>query len=108
MNTKHNVLYVKGPNLPGPPRAYMRISDTIVMSKRPLQDANPPPMPTFYPEDTVADTPENIYHESLFTYDDDCVSYDGVDMERLHLYSKPYLLMGGCKNGRNHTYRRGF
>ena len=69
-------------------------------------DENPPPMPTFYPEDIVPDTPENLYHEKLFSYDDLCVTYDDKDLERLHLHSKRYLLVGGCKDGKNHTYRR--
>ena len=81
--------------------------DSVVGSHRPVRDANPPPMPTFYPEDALPDTPENIYHESLFSYDDDYLSYEGVDKDKLFLYTKPYLLYGGCKDGKNHTYRRG-
>jgi len=64
-------------------------------------------MPTFYPEDSVPDTPENMYHESLFTYDDDFVSYEGLDPNNLNLYTKQYILVGGTKDGKNHSYRRG-
>ena len=107
INTKYNVLYVKGPLLPGPPRSYVRILDTFIYPKRKLMNENPPPMPTFYPEeDAVPDTPENLYHEKLFSYDDECVSYEDKDLERLHLHSKRYLLLGGCRDGKNRSYRR--
>ncbi|XP_067932605.1 large ribosomal subunit protein uL3-like [Watersipora subatra] len=107
INTKYNVIYLKGPNLPGPPRAYVRMMDSLLRPHLLARDANPPPMPTFYPEDAIPDSPENIYHESLFTYDDDFVSYENVDKDKLFLYSKPYILYGGCQDGRNHSYRRG-
>lgn len=107
INTKYNVLYVKGPNLPGPPRAYVKIQDTVLPLKRLRLNENPPPMPTFYDEDLVPDTAENLYHESLFSYDDEFVSYEGRDPDSLYLHGKQYLLVGGTYDGKNHTYRRG-
>lgn len=107
INTKYNVIYVKGPNIPGPPRSYVRIMDTVIRSRRLLLDKNPPPMPTFYPEDSLPDTPENLYHEKLFSFDDDFISYEGVDLDKLFLHSKQYRLVGGTKDGKNHSYRRG-
>lgn len=101
------MIYVRGPNVPGPPRSYVRILDTILYNRRRELDTNPPPMPTFYPEDIVPDTPENLYHEKLFNYDDETISYEGADLDKLHLHTKQYLLFGGTKDGVNHTYRRG-
>jgi len=108
INTKYNVIYVKGQNIPGPPRSYVRILDTMIPNKRKLLDNNPPPMPTCYPEDMVEETPENIYHESLFDFNNDTVTYEGVDIDNLFLgHEKQYRLYGGCHDGKNHSYRKG-
>lgn len=104
INTKYNVIYVKGPNIPGPPRSYVRILDTVLPLKRHLLDSNPPPMPTIY-ENEITEG-DDLYEPTLFRYDTTpYVSYEGVDPESLRLHSKQYLLYGGTYDGKNHTYR---
>lgn len=106
INRKYNVIYVKGPNIPGPPRSYVRILDTMLPLKRRFLNENPPPMPTIFENELQAEG-EDLYHPSLFRYDTTpYVSYEGVDPDNLHLHAKQYILTGGTVDGKNHTYRR--
>ncbi|GFR17803.1 39S ribosomal protein L3, mitochondrial [Trichonephila clavata] len=69
INTKHNVLYVHGPAVPGVNENYVTIYDSYVNKKRHTEE-NPPPFPTFSPEDVDEPLPENMYDEDLHNFSD--------------------------------------
>lgn len=47
INEEHNVLYIKGPGVPGPNHCYVRLYDTCSRHKRQSMQLNPPPNPTY-------------------------------------------------------------
>ncbi|KRX45202.1 Electron transfer flavoprotein subunit alpha, mitochondrial [Trichinella murrelli] len=78
INTAEQVLYVKGPNVPGPVGALIYVKDSGVMEKRVsvrivLCNGNPP-FPTFYPEECDP-LPEEQFHDSLFQYTEPTIEY---------------------------------
>lgn len=75
INTKYNVLYVKGHNVPGPTHAYVRIYDTALNQKR-TGDGHPKPMPTFYPEDSPEEIREEYFDDELFQFSQDSIKYE--------------------------------
>jgi hypothetical protein len=66
MNTKHDVLYIRG-TFPGAANSWCYLFDTVIKPKRPMK--NPPPMPTHYPEDDVTPQPEETFVPELFQFD---------------------------------------
>ena len=70
INTKYNILYLKGFNVAGPPHAYVRIYDTQIPSKQRTM-----PMPTYYPEDSTEEIPEEYFDEELFQFTNDSIVY---------------------------------
>ncbi|ESO82772.1 hypothetical protein LOTGIDRAFT_108795 [Lottia gigantea] len=66
INTKYNVLYVKGQNIPGETHTFVRINDTVLPLRRKTE--NPPPMPTWYPEDESEQLAEEYFDEDLFQF----------------------------------------
>ena len=93
INYQHNVLYVKGPAVPGPVGSFCFVYDTRIMGKRPTE-SNPPPFPTFFPGDTIdSDVKEaegeveSSQLESIDGYKSNNVF--GKDM---HLYSDPTIV----------------
>ncbi|KRY72427.1 Electron transfer flavoprotein subunit alpha, mitochondrial [Trichinella pseudospiralis] len=70
INTAEQVLYVKGPNVPGPVGGLIYVKDSGVMEKR----VSNPPFPTFYP-DECDPLPEEQFHDSLFQYTEPTIEY---------------------------------
>ncbi|KRX15627.1 putative electron transfer flavoprotein subunit alpha, mitochondrial [Trichinella nelsoni] len=68
INTAEQVLYVKGPNVPGPVGTLIYVKDSGVMEKR------NPPFPTFYPEECDP-LPEEQFHDNLFQYTEPSIEY---------------------------------
>ena len=56
--------------MPGPPHAYVRIYDTLVAGKQHTM-----PMPTYYPEDSTEEIPEEYFDEELFQFTNDSIVY---------------------------------
>jgi len=77
INTKYNVLYVHGQNVPGPNHCYVRVFDTTVRDRRDEMAArqSPPPMPTFYRDDLTAPLPEELFHDELFQFTQDSILF---------------------------------
>ncbi|GFU11314.1 39S ribosomal protein L3, mitochondrial [Nephila pilipes] len=67
INTKYNVLYVHGPAVPGVNKNYVTIYDSYAYKKRHIKE-NPPPFPTFYPEDVDEPLLEDIYDKDLHDF----------------------------------------
>ncbi|XP_074645135.1 large ribosomal subunit protein uL3m-like [Tubulanus polymorphus] len=78
IDTKHNVLYVNGYRAPGPNHCYMRVYDTRLLYRIDELNARnrPPPMPSYFPEDSSEPLPEEIYDEELFQMSDDTLIFD--------------------------------
>ncbi|ELT91781.1 hypothetical protein CAPTEDRAFT_177551 [Capitella teleta] len=77
MNTKYNVLYVMGGNLPGPNHCYVRIYDSQLPTHVQQRAQKPPPMPTFYPElDASEPIPEEIFDDELFEFTEPSIVYE--------------------------------
>ncbi|EFA04077.1 large ribosomal subunit protein uL3m [Tribolium castaneum] len=62
INTKYNVLYVSGQNIPGATNSIVYIYDTKVVTKR---HTEPVPFPTYWGGEEV---PENIYDKELHEF----------------------------------------
>ncbi|KAL3858596.1 hypothetical protein ACJMK2_008868 [Sinanodonta woodiana] len=77
IDTKYNVLYVTGYSVPGPTHGYVRVYDTVLKHKREhlIENGNPPPMPTFYPEDGKEPIPEEYLDDELFNFNNESISY---------------------------------
>ncbi|CAL8072673.1 unnamed protein product [Calicophoron daubneyi] len=84
MNPKLNLLYLSGP-IPGPVHSYCLLHDSWLVNRRFELDANPPPVPTWFPTDSSQtvecdlnnfdDFECDIYHESIHRSDDESISY---------------------------------
>ncbi|XP_044732418.1 39S ribosomal protein L3, mitochondrial-like [Chrysoperla carnea] len=70
INTKYNVLWVSGQNVPGSTNSYVYIYDTILPSK-PVTN---PPFPTHVdkPDEVL---PENIYDEEVHRFSDPTITF---------------------------------
>jgi large subunit ribosomal protein L3 len=71
INTKYNILYVVGGNIPGPTHGYVKILDTYLNYRKMPLLKNPPQMPTWFSEDAQEPLPEELFDESLFQFTDD-------------------------------------
>ncbi|CAG2181271.1 unnamed protein product, partial [Oppiella nova] len=81
INTKHNVIWVNGPAVPGPNHSWVYIYDTNVPDKK-HSDENPPPFPTYYAEDSKEALPEDIYDKELHAFDEPTVIFEETEAER--------------------------
>ena len=75
INTKYNILYVRGLNVCGPTHAYIRIYDSVLHKHRTAEGLNYP-MPTYYPEDSTEEIPEEYFEDTLFQFTDDSIQYE--------------------------------
>lgn len=73
INTKYNVIYVHGPAVPGVNNNYCTIYDCYAKKKIHTEE-NPPPFPTFYPEDVTEPLPEDLYAKDLHTFSDPSIT----------------------------------
>jgi len=81
INTKHNVIWVNGPAVPGPNHSWVYIYDTNVPDKK-HSDENPPPFPTYYAEDSKEALPEDIYDKELHAFDEPTIIFEETEAER--------------------------
>ncbi|XP_050399033.1 39S ribosomal protein L3, mitochondrial [Patella vulgata] len=74
VNTKYNVLYVTGQNVPGNTHGFVRVMDTKLPLRKPAPE-NPPPMPTWYPEDATEPIEEEYFDKDLFQFTEESVKF---------------------------------
>lgn len=78
INTRYNVIYVKG-RIPGHVNAFVRISDKLNRSIHINSDEDERkqigPFPTYYPDASEENMPENIYHDNVFNFDDPSIVF---------------------------------
>ncbi|KZC04520.1 39S ribosomal protein L3, mitochondrial [Dufourea novaeangliae] len=70
VNTKYNVIWVLGPNIPGETNTMCYLYDSMLFTKRPVS----PHFPTYFPnsDDTL---PENLYAEDVHAFGDPTIEY---------------------------------
>ncbi|CAL1540093.1 unnamed protein product [Lymnaea stagnalis] len=69
INTKYNILYVRGRSIAGAPHTFVRVSDTVLPTKRiKAENAENVPMPTWFPEDETEPIPEELFDEEMFQF----------------------------------------
>ncbi len=73
---------MKGQNLPGPTHCYIRVMDSQLWHRKDERNANPPPMPTFYAEDSMEPLPEEIFDSDLFQFTDKTLTYEEEKKEK--------------------------
>lgn len=75
---EHQVIYVKGPSVPGEINSWCYIFDSKIFGKRP-SEANPPPFPTNFPKMVGSGEKEDeeriVYHESLHPLDSPTIMF---------------------------------
>lgn len=74
MDTKHDVIYVKGNTPPGLTNSWIYLWDTILPTRKPY--TNPPPMPTHYPEDDKEPKPDQTFAPELFQMNQPTIVYE--------------------------------
>lgn len=73
VNTKHNVIWVSGPNVPGSTGSYVLIYDCSLPTRQ-VTEENHPHFPTFF-QDEEEDLPENLYDEKLHDFSMPSISF---------------------------------
>ncbi|XP_035213051.1 39S ribosomal protein L3, mitochondrial-like isoform X2 [Stegodyphus dumicola] len=81
INTKYNVIYVQGRAVPGVTNNYCYIYDCYKEKKRHTED-NPPPFPTYYPEDSAGLLPEDIFDEKLHNFSDPSIIVEETESNK--------------------------
>ena len=76
INTKYNLLYIKGYNIPGPNHCYVRIMDSTLNHRYRQRAKDPPSMPTFYPDEQDEPLPEELFMEDIHQFTDPTVTYE--------------------------------
>ena len=78
INTKYNVMYVTGGNIPGPTHCYVRVYDSQLRNRRAEHSERQVLMPTYYPGD-ITPLPEEIFDENLFQFTEPTITYQEKD-----------------------------
>ena len=73
INTKYNILYVHGPCVPGECHTMVRVYDTCLPTRKPK---HPPPMPTWLPEDSADEVPEEMFDDKLHQFAAPSIQYE--------------------------------
>ncbi|XP_017786036.1 PREDICTED: 39S ribosomal protein L3, mitochondrial [Nicrophorus vespilloides] len=71
INTKYNVLYVSGQNVPGDTNSIVTIYDTILPLRKP---SNPVPFPTYLNTDEIHE--EDLYDDDVHQFCDPTIEYN--------------------------------
>ncbi|CAL1684807.1 unnamed protein product [Lasius platythorax] len=71
INTKYNVIWVKGHNIPGEINTYCHIYDTIL----PLKKSKAPHFPTYLPSITEESLPEELYADEVHPFIDPTIEF---------------------------------
>jgi large subunit ribosomal protein L3 len=75
INTKYNVIYVKGPNFPGEIGNFLTIRDTFSAPHRGKSHPDPH-FPTHYPDEAEEPLPDDIFHPLMHKYGDPTITFD--------------------------------
>ncbi|XP_015788708.1 39S ribosomal protein L3, mitochondrial [Tetranychus urticae] len=79
INTKENVIYVRGPAVPGETGNFCYIFDTKIIEKK-LTEKNPPPFPTYFPGDN--ELPVDLYHPDVHRFEDETIQFVETEKEQ--------------------------
>ncbi|KAL8615312.1 hypothetical protein ACOMHN_038051 [Nucella lapillus] len=80
INTKYNVLYVQGPNIPGNSHGIVRVYDSILPTCRPTAEDHPP-FPTCSGDVQSEDLPLEFFDEDLHRMSEPSLTFDTIDEE---------------------------
>ena len=85
INHKYNIIYIKGPTIPGPTHCYVRISDSCVRNCfREFTKDNHPPFPTFYLTDLKEQQlPEEVADKDLHNMSEPTITFEKVEVKKL-------------------------
>jgi len=73
INTKYNVIYIKGPNIPGETNSFVSIRDTALRHReRPTSV----PFPTHYPDEEPEPLPEDIFDPKMHNYSEPTIMFE--------------------------------
>ncbi|XP_076469862.1 large ribosomal subunit protein uL3m-like [Babylonia areolata] len=75
INTRYNVLYVQGPNIPGNTHGIVRVYDTILPTCRPSAEDHPP-FPTWTGEASSQDLPLEFFDDNLHRMSDPSLTFE--------------------------------
>lgn len=79
INTKYNVLWVKGNATPGANHSYVYIMDCKFHRKMHVEE-NPPPFPTYYPEENEPQ-PEEIWAPDIHSFSSPTITFEDTEEE---------------------------
>ena len=71
VNTKYNVIWVLGPNVPGETNSFCYLYDSLLPTKR----NTTPNFPTFLPNDDEDTLPEDIYADDVHAFKDHTIEF---------------------------------
>lgn len=74
INTKYNVMWVKGHCSPGHVHAYVNIYDSYIEKKKHTED-NPPHFPTFYPDENEP-MPEEMWDSTVHNFSAPTITFE--------------------------------
>lgn len=80
INTKLNIIWVKGQAVPGENGKWVYIFDSKIVDKQPSVK-NPPPFPTYFPKEGE-ELPENIYHPKYHAFDAPTIIFEETEEEK--------------------------
>jgi len=73
VNTKYNVMWVSGPNIPGSTGSYVIVYDTCLPTRK-VTEENHPPFPTCF-QDEEENLPEEFYDDNLHAFSSPSIAY---------------------------------
>ncbi|XP_075212615.1 mitochondrial ribosomal protein L3 [Lycorma delicatula] len=74
INTKYNVIWVKGNAVPGETNSVVYIYDTLLPLKK--FTSKPPGFPTHFPEEDNEPLPEELYDDSIHYFENPSITYE--------------------------------
>lgn len=80
INTKLNIIWVKGQAVPGDNGDWVYLFDSKIVEKRATID-NHPPFPTYFSKDKE-DLPEDIYHTKIQPFDAPTIIFEETEEEK--------------------------
>ena len=80
INNKYNILYVQGPTIPGPTHCYVRIADSCLPENQQHLRENPPPFPTFFPEDAKK-LDDEIFDPRLHQFSQPTIKFENFEIK---------------------------
>jgi len=75
INTKYNVLYIRGPAVMGDVGSFVTICDTFLSSVETMERSTFP-FPTHYPEESEEPIPEEYYDPKMFNFADPSIVFE--------------------------------